>query len=149
MNRKNIIEILSSCFYVGYLPASGTFATILCFHLVIIFNNFNFLLKIISVAVLLVFSIYLSDKAEQIFNNKDDRRIVIDEVVGFLFATLGIEPLFLNLLLCLLIFRFFDISKIFGIKKVQKLSSGLGVVLDDVLAGILTNFVVRTLIFLS
>lgn len=149
MNKQNsVIEVLSSCFYVGYLPASGTFATILCFPLVIIFNKLNFLAKIIFFSIFLFFSVYISNEAEKIFNNKDDRRIVIDEVIGFLIATLGINPSFFNLMLSLLIFRFFDILKIFGIKKIQKLPSGFGIVVDDIFAGVLSNIVLRLILFL-
>lgn len=145
---NNIIEIISSCFYVGYLPMSGTFATIFCFPIVVIFNKLGFLTKVIFIISFLIFSIFISSKAEKFFNNKDDKRIVIDEVIGFLFAMIGIKLSFFNFILCFLIFRFFDVLKIFGIKKIQKLPSGFGVVIDDVLAGILSNITMKVVLLL-
>ena len=88
------------------------------------------------------------------FKKKDAKEIVIDEFVGqsipLLFLSFVGLGFFLSLpnwimqhyheimiFLCFLLFRFFDILKPFPINIVdQKMKNGLGVILDDILAGI-------------
>ncbi len=67
---------------------------------------------------------------------KDPTAIVIDEVAGMLIACYG-NPRTLPWVLGLfLAFRVFDVVKPLGINKLQDLPGGLGVVADDLLAGI-------------
>lgn len=138
-----IIEILSTFFYIGYLPAGGTFASFACLPLVLLINKQNIIVQIVFIFLFTIFSIVTSSYAEVFFGKKDDRRIVIDEVVGMFVATFGINLKEVQIILLIfVVFRVLDISKI-GIRKLQKINSGLGVVLDDFVAGILTNIIVR------
>mgnify|MGYP001102833174 CR=1 FL=1 len=142
---KIIIELLSTVFFVGYLPASGTFATIAACPVVILISKLNFGYQLVIIFVSVILSIFLSTYAEEIFGEKDDKRIVIDEFVGFLVASAGLDVSnnMQILLISFLLFRMFDIFKFGLINKLQKLSAGLGVTSDDVFAGIITNFIVR------
>ncbi|MEN3013386.1 MAG: phosphatidylglycerophosphatase A [Endomicrobiia bacterium] len=145
---KNLfIEILSSFFYIGYLPASGTFATVASFFLVVLLYQLNIFFRIFIILFFIISGIYFSGSAESIFKNKDDKRIVIDEIVGFLIAMLGFYPTFLNLILCFLLFRFFDISKFFVLNKLQKLPYGVGIMFDDILAGFFANVILKFILF--
>lgn len=140
---KIIIELLSTYFYIGYLPAGGTFATLASLPLVMLIHKIDIYLQIILVLIFVGVSIIISSYAEILFGNKDDRKIVIDEIAGFLVATVGINiDNFGILLLLLFIFRIIDITK-FGINKIQGLPSGVGIVFDDFIAGIITNLICR------
>jgi phosphatidylglycerophosphatase A len=79
----------------------------------------------------------------------DAKPIVIDEIVGMLVGVCGVSmgsnPI-LTLGLLFVLFRVFDIAKPFGIGRSQRLPGGWGVVVDDVLAGLLTNLVLRVLV---
>jgi phosphatidylglycerophosphatase A len=79
----------------------------------------------------------------------DAKPIVIDEIVGMLVGVCGVpmgsNPI-LTLGLLFVLFRVFDITKPFGIGRSQRLPGGWGVVVDDVLAGLLTNLVLRVLV---
>ena len=102
--------------------------------------------------LLLVFtalSMAISGRAEKIFERKDDSRIVIDEIAGILWAFAflpasaalwGSRLLFLAAGFALL--RIFDVLKL-PFRQAQNLQGGLGVVLDDVLAGLLANVVLQ------
>jgi len=144
---KLIIEIIATLFFIGYLPASGTFATLSSLPLVIKLNKFSVLFNIIFLLLFIIFSVVFSSLAETIvFIKKDDRRIVIDEMVGFLVSMFAIDISKIHLILIgFVIFRILDISKIGMLKSVQKLPSGFGIVADDFICGVLTNISLRIL----
>jgi len=95
-------------------------------------------------------AVWASGQAEQDLG-VDAHPIVVDEVVGMLVSVWGIArlaepgaPLFLAA--AFFLFRFFDIVKPFPIRQSQVLPGGFGVVVDDVLAGIAVNLVLRLLL---
>jgi len=77
---------------------------------------------------------------------QDDGRIVIDEAHG-IFITLSFVPFSLeNLIIGFILFRFFDILKPLGIKKLDQLHNTHGVMLDDTLAGVYANIVLQVIV---
>ena len=76
----------------------------------------------------------------------DSPVIVIDEVVGLLLALTGVPFGLANFLTAFLIFRFFDIIKPFPANWCENnLAGGLGVVADDLVAGVMTWIVMQLL----
>lgn len=142
---KIVIEIISSLFFIGYLPASGTFATIASFPLIIFLSEKPLYFKTIFILIFFILSVIITSLAEDLFLKKDDERIVIDEVLGFVISMFGIDiENVLFLFLGFIIFRVLDISKIF-VKRLQRLPKGFGVVLDDFVCGLITNILLRIL----
>lgn len=134
-------------FGIGYLPvAPATWASFAAMLLLIPFATRpdNFGLGV-GIAVLVPVSIWASGEAERTLGH-DARPIVIDEVVGMLTTvwgvSLGSRPI-LALGLAFLLFRLFDIWKPFPINESQRLPGGWGVVVDDLLAGVAANVVLR------
>jgi phosphatidylglycerophosphatase A len=80
---------------------------------------------------------------------KDSSKVVIDEVAGMLITLLFIPVTVNNLMVGLLLFRFFDIAKPLGIRKMEDLPKGWGVMADDVLAGIYAHIVLLVLVNLK
>jgi phosphatidylglycerophosphatase A len=79
----------------------------------------------------------VSGRAEEIFQEKDSGRIVIDEVAGYLVAMTAVPFSWKAVALGFLLFRFFDITKIPPARFFDRqLKNGYGVVLDDVVAGV-------------
>lgn len=76
---------------------------------------------------------------------KDPQQIVIDEFAGYLFAIVGLGPSLLSLGIGFVLFRLFDILKPPPIRKLEELPRGLGIVIDDVAAGIYANLAQRFL----
>lgn len=74
---------------------------------------------------------------------KDSYRVVIDEIAGMCLSLLFIPIHLKSLLAGLFLFRLFDILKPLGIRRLEKLSGGWGVMLDDLLAGLYTNLLLR------
>lgn len=74
---------------------------------------------------------------------KDSSRVVIDEVAGMWVTMLGVPTTGPRLLAGLALFRFFDIAKPLFIRDMERIPGGAGVMLDDVLAGIYSNLLLR------
>lgn len=92
--------------------------------------------------------IYSAGKVEQHWG-KDNYRVVIDEIAG-MYITMMFVPLNTATLIAgFILFRLFDILKPFYIRKLEKLPGGVGVMMDDVLAGIYANIVLQVAIFVS
>ena len=145
--RKKITEIIASCFYIGYIPgAPGTYGSL--FALLII-SQFNMIAQNIGLIFFIILGLIFSTLMEKHTGKKDDQRIVIDEFVGMLITFYFVEPKFSYLVIGFILFRLYDIYKPYPIKKIQKLPSGWGIMLDDILAGVYARIVLQVIIFLE
>ena len=145
--RKKITEIIASCFYIGYIPgAPGTYGSL--FALLII-SQFNMIAQNIGLIFFIILGLIFSTLMEKHTGKKDDQRIVIDEFVGMLITFYFVEPKFSYLVIGFILFRLYDIYKPYPIKKIQKLPSGWGIMLDDILAGVYARIVLQVIIFLQ
>jgi phosphatidylglycerophosphatase A len=135
---------------LGYSPiAPGTVGTALACIVYVIFRPDTVSLLLV-IPLLFVLGIVASTRTEQLLNEKDSSRIVIDEVVGYFVSILWIPYSTKFIILSFVIFRIFDIIKPPPIRFVEiKVRGGLGVMLDDILAGIYTNLVLRLFVLLE
>jgi phosphatidylglycerophosphatase A len=141
---NSFIKVLASGFGLGYLPyAPGTFGTLAGIPLFLLFTKLTPLNYIIALVILFFFSSYISKRAETIFKKKDASVIVIDEVAGFIVTMALIGPSLYSIVLGFVFFRFFDIIKIWPVRAFDKMSGGYAVVLDDIMAGIYANILLR------
>ncbi len=90
---------------------------------------------------------WLCKQGEEIFQENDCPKIVIDEVAGFLLANFFAPPQLKPVALAFLLFRFFDIIKVFPAARAERISGGLGVMLDDLIAGLYTVVILRLLLW--
>lgn len=93
-------------------------------------------------------SIVISDIAEESMGHKDDPRITIDEWVGYLCAIYLIPKTLPWLLAAFVLFRLLDVIKPSIIGRACVLPGGLGVVVDDVLAGFTANLILHAVLAL-
>jgi phosphatidylglycerophosphatase A len=126
----------------------GTCGSLLTFILVWFFVPQDFYL--LGGITLLVFfvSLWSGTGAETVFG-KDNRKIVIDEGCGMLVSFLFLPKRFFLYILAFVIFRGLDIIKPPPARDCEKLGGGLGITLDDVVAGIYTNLIMQVLIILK
>lgn len=103
---------------------------------------------IITILVITALGAYSSKKLEPIWG-EDPSKIVIDEMVGLWISLLFVPLSWLNIFLAFVLFRIFDIWKPLGIRKMENIKHGWGVMLDDVLAGIYANFVLQIYLYFS
>lgn len=152
-----IIRMLGTWFGLGDIPfAPGTFGTLggipiylgllfirRFFANIVLYYSFYF----IFLMTFFIISVYVGDICERkIFNKKDPSNVVIDEVLGYLTTVFLIIPTTtMNTLkvisLGFILFRIFDILKPGPIYKSQDFPNGIGVTLDDFLAGLASNII--------
>jgi phosphatidylglycerophosphatase A len=91
-----------------------------------------------------VIGVAAADAAEKVIGVRDSGHIVVDEFIGYLFSACAVPRTHWHLIAAFLLFRFFDILKPFPIGRLEKsLSGGLGIMADDILAGIFANFILQ------
>ncbi len=129
--------------YVGFSPiAPGTVGTLWGIPLSILLANLGHIKGGIALLIFFSGASWLASRACNIGKVEDPPSIVCDEVVGFLVASFLIPTTLLNIFFIFLIFRIFDILKPFPANLIDdKVKGGVGIVLDDVVAGIYTNLV--------
>lgn len=141
--QANLLRPLCTLGPVGYLPASGTIATVVTLPLVIFLAQTGWIFYSIVTLLLTVAAFQICTLALPSFAKADPKEVVIDEVVGCLFTFIGLPIDFVTILIGFIFFRFFDIFKIVGIARLEKHYGARGVMLDDIAAGILANIIVR------
>ncbi|MDD5772825.1 MAG: phosphatidylglycerophosphatase A [bacterium] len=141
--QKKLVKFFAS-FFVGYSPvAPGTLGTLIGIPLYFILSLKGPKIYIIFTTLFIILGIEISSLAETIFDEHDSPKIIIDEIAGFLitmlFIPLNIKFIFFGFTL----FRIFDIWKPFPISYLQKFPGGTGIMADDILAGIYSNFILQ------
>lgn len=130
---------------IGYLPAPGTWASLLTMIIIYLMHIFHFswLLYAIITILILIIGAYSIKMGQPQFKDHDPREIVIDEMIGCLIAFFCIPFSIGTALVGFVLFRFFDITKICGISWLEHRGKIAGIILDDVGAGLLTNILLH------
>lgn len=140
---------LSAWFGTGLLPiAPGTFGTLAAVPIAFGLAYLGIGYSAFIIAIVIAVAIWTSGRCQKILGSDDPSVVVIDEVAGFLLTMFLLPPSWLTFGLGFVLFRFFDILKPYPIRKVEKLRGGLGIVMDDLLAGIYAHFGIRIILFL-
>lgn len=129
---------------VGYLrPFPGTYGTLLGL-LLVPFIAHDFSLHLFVFFAFLVLA-YVTIPRLGLREKEDPLEVVIDETCGILLAFLGIPLRWPALLLGFLLFRIFDVTKLFPINWLEKRKGVHGIVLDDLGAGVYTWLILKIL----
>ena len=145
-----LLTLIATLGFVGYLPAApGTFGTLASAMLFVVVkpgSGATFLLLLVSILLGTVSAHY----AEKYLAEKDSRKIVVDEFAGYVASVLLLPPTLFSYGAAFLLFRFFDILKPPPIRSIERaFPGGLGVVADDLMAGIYTNIALQVWNFLT
>lgn len=146
---NTVILFMAQGAYVGRVPlAPGTAGTVVG---VFLYLGMKGLVPVhyLAISVLIFFiGTWAADRAEVILGRTDSPSIVIDEVVGYLVAMLVVPTGWIYIVSGFLLFRAFDILKPWPLKHLDKLHGGLGIMLDDIGAGVYANLVLQLASFL-
>lgn len=127
--------------------APGTCGTLAAVPLYLLMAQTGNLVYGVFTLLATVAGIWICGIAADKLGEHDFGGIVWDEVVGYLITLWLIPFSWLNVILGFVLFRFFDILKPWPIKIAdRRVKGGFGIMLDDVLAGILANLVLRFLL---
>ncbi len=141
-------KLIATGLGIGYIrKGGGTVASVVCCGIWYLArpvqtSDYSVFTPLLITAILTGVGIWSANVVEQQWG-KDSYRVVIDEVAGMCLSLLFIPITEKSLLAGLLLFRLFDIFKPLGIRKLEKLRGGWGVMLDDLLAGFYTNLVLQ------
>jgi phosphatidylglycerophosphatase A len=172
---KDYLALAIATCGVGYLPlAPGTWGSLVGVGLFVLvrgsvmsgflavaphsFNLLNFYYGIAAFELVVILAIALAgtwaaSRTEKLSGRKDPGKVVIDEVVGQFIALIPV-PYYLgtawwSAILAFVLFRFFDIVKPYPARRLESLESGLGIMADDVVAGIYAAIVVAVAVVIS
>jgi phosphatidylglycerophosphatase A len=136
-----IAEVVATSFYAGYAPkAPGTAGALVGVLLVFLLHRFTFFTSwhvLFFMLVCLLPSIWATNQLIAALKTKDPQCVVIDEVLGQMLAFAGStldQPW--TYVTAFAAFRFFDIAKPFPIRLLERLPGGVGVIVDDLMAGV-------------
>jgi len=143
--------LVSSVGWVGRAPiapgTAGSAAALALFALIRLADSP--VLEIAAIVVLLLVGTWSAGVAERVLGRSDPGQVVIDEVVGLL-LTLALIPVGVRgALVGFVLFRVFDIIKPFPCARLEKLGGGVGIMADDVMAGLYGNACLRLLLWLA
>ena len=142
-----VILFLGQGLGLGRIPfAPGTGGTRPGLLLVWVFWQGGDEIYLALTAVVTLSAVWIAGRSAESLGVADDPRIVIDEIAGVLVAFALVPPSWLALAVGFCVFRILDIAKPPPISTADRqVKGGLGIVLDDVLAGIGTNLVLQLL----
>jgi phosphatidylglycerophosphatase A len=138
-----VLKNIATLGFIGYLPvAPGTFGSLFACFIFILLKP-SFLIHIIILFFIIPIGIVSSHYAEKVLNEKDSRHIVIDEFCGYFLSVILLPYSIGYALSAFFLFRFFDILKPFPMKRINFIAGGKGIMADDLVAALYTNFVLQ------
>jgi len=147
MNANFLYNWYATLGPIGYFPCSGTFATLFAVVILRWFPSSSSYHYAILFGLLYCVAHFCIQKILVEYINDDPSEIVIDELIGALVTFYGIPLTPLWLVLGFILFRFFDITKPGPVGWSERLPGAYGILLDDVVAGLLSNIILRVLLY--
>lgn len=133
---RAVLRFVATLGPVGYVPIAPATAGSAVVALIAWFVPSPALAETLAlIAVSAVVAAWIAGEAEKDLGH-DAKPIVVDEAVGQCLALLFVPHTIVAFILAFLLFRVFDVWKPLGAREVQKLSGGMGIVADDVIAGL-------------
>ena len=146
MKPTDYLALAISTFGVGYLPlAPGTWGSLVAVGIFLgfaeVFNGNAFVaVVLVSIVAVTFVGIWAASRTEALANRKDPSKVVVDEVAGQLISlfplTLFTHWSIVAVIISFILFRFFDIVKPYPARRLEALKGGLGVMCDDLIAGV-------------
>ena len=142
MKKTDYLALAIATCGVGYMPlAPGTFGSLVGVAIFLGLTRVagGTILLLVAILTFTFAGIWAGTRTEEISGRKDPGKIVVDEVAGQLIALLPL--LFVNwtitmVIVSFILFRFFDIVKPYPARRLEALKGGLGVMCDDLIAGV-------------
>jgi phosphatidylglycerophosphatase A len=141
-------KLLGSGFYTGYIPfASGTFGSLagLIIYYIPGFERPEILLP--AIIVFTAYGIFVGTRFEKVYG-KDPSECTIDEIIGMWISLLFVPKVIWISIVVFFVWRLADIIKPFPARKLESLNGGLGIMIDDIVAGVYVLIIVHVFILI-
>ena len=141
------VLFLAFGFGAGLSPvAPGTIGTAMAIPLFLIIKPLSAIVYWGVTGVLLVVGLWICEASNRLLPQRDHSGIVWDEMIGFLVAMGFAKAEWIWIALGFLLFRCFDIIKFWPASLIdRRFHGGIGIMLDDVVAGLYTMMVLKAL----
>lgn len=142
---KRFLVTFATFFGAGNLPyGPGTWGTLATLPLAAAFMAAGPLWHMIGIVILFPIALVACETYEQQAGTHDSKNIVIDEVLGFLITMVWLPLTWQSFVAGFIVFRVLDIFKPWPISYLDKnVKRGLGVMIDDIAAGIVGNIILQ------
>ena len=146
----NPMHCLSLGFGCGLSPfAPGTMGTLFGVAIYLLIMDIGILFYLSIVFLIIGIGTAVAEYTCEALGGRDHQAIVIDEIAGFLLACISLPPDWVYFLLAFILFRIFDIAKPWPVNFIdQRIKGGVGIMSDDLMAGLYTLFCVQLLAFI-
>lgn len=142
--------ILATWFGSGLAPvASGTFGTLAALPLAYAVSVAGSGCGVLVALTLFGLAFWSSERTRRLLRSDDPSPVVIDEVAGTLVTLFLVPPSWMGWTAGFFLFRFFDIFKPYPIRRLERLKGGLGIVADDLLAGVYARIALGIFLWLT
>jgi phosphatidylglycerophosphatase A len=146
--KNRISMFLATACFIGKIPgAPGTYAavatTLVYFLIWRVRHQILPELHVSAIGLITLVGVFVSANVSRAVGKEDPNFVVIDEVAGQLLSLLFLPVTLVNIIGATLLFRVFDIWKPFPIRRLERLENGVGVMADDLLAGVYANVLLQ------
>lgn len=134
------LALAISTWGVGFLPLMpGTFGSLVGIGVFLLLGSL--LPQLVGVVAITWAGIWAASRTERILRLKDPGKVVVDEVAGQMIALLplsllAVGPVKSGVIVSFILFRLFDIFKPYPARRFERLRGGLGIMADDLVAGV-------------
>jgi phosphatidylglycerophosphatase A len=142
--RTRAALVIATALGAGYAPlAPGTFGSAVGLLLWLVLPDVHWL-QVLAIAAISVVGAWSGSVAEEHFHRRDPGQVVVDEVAGMM-VTLAFNPLpsLAWAAAAFVLFRAADIVKPFPVDRLERLPGGIGIMADDLAAGVYANLALR------
>lgn len=135
----------------GAVPfAPGTFGTLMAIPFYLVMQSLSHFMYFVLLILITIGSMWLCDAVTKEIKVHDHSGMCLDEIVGFLVTMYAAPQGFIWILLGFGLFRLFDIWKPWPIRYIDEhVHGGIGIILDDVLAGIYSLIILQGVVYIS
>ena len=148
---RRLALLIATCGYVGFVPVApgtaGSAAGVVLFYLARALDAAwaepALILAVVAAGV------WAASSAEQQLGRTDPGPVVVDEVAGMLITLAWVPVTPLGALMAFLIFRVLDVVKPWPARQFERLHGGLGIMADDVMAGVYGQLLMRVLVLIA
>jgi len=142
---RSLAKLIATFFGIGYAPiAPGTAASLVTvFIYKYLLYKFSWSTQLGLMLFIYLIGVWASSNYSREKRLEDPRTVVIDEVLGQIMALFLLSPTWPLMLAAFLLFRIFDVIKPFFIRRAEHYSSGWGIMLDDIVAGLYSSILIN------